>query len=73
METIINYKENDYKLPKEGWFKLCYYCSIVTSKYIIVNEKYKYYYCLSCQKKKKYNYLVLGYYDFDVITYFDIN
>jgi len=62
MKSIINYNQNDYKsLPENGWFKLCFRCETITSKFVIICHKYKYYYCKKCMKNKMYFYHKISY------------
>ena len=64
MISITNYNKQDFStIPEEGWLKPCYSCSTITSRYILINELNKYYFCRNCERKKKYLILKLYYGD----------
>ena len=57
-------KEEKLQFPDKGWIKPCYAlgCHIPTSRFIIINKKYKYYFCSDCQKYQNYK-IILNKYD----------
>ena len=65
-------KKEKLQFPNKGWIKPCYTkdCHIPTSLFIIINEKYKYYFCSDCQKYRKYT-VILN--NFNNIFYFESN
>lgn len=67
MKSVLNYDQDKYStLPKEGWFKMCYKCCTITSKYIIICDTYKYYYCKRCINNKIYYFHKIFFPDFSV-------
>ena len=64
--------KKNLKFPDKGWIKPCYSkdCTIPTSRFIVINKKYKYYFCSNCQKCKKYTSILNKY---DNIFYFESN
>ena len=51
--SVNNYSIKNYpSLPRNGWFKPCHYCKVITAKTIIKNN-FKYYVCIICIKKTK--------------------
>lgn len=51
LKSVNNYDKYSYKtLPLNGWIKPCYNkeCSLQTSRFIIINNYNKYYFCHEC-------------------------
>lgn len=57
LKTENEYDSDEFaSLPKEGWIKPCYNirCNMPTSRFIIINDFQKYYFCQDCLKNHKY-------------------
>lgn len=57
IKSVNNYDKEFFKsLPIDGWIKPCSnkLCQLPTSKFIIINEFKKYYFCPNCLNNDKY-------------------
>ena len=65
-------KEEKQRFPNLGWIKPCHTkeCRIPTSRFIIINKKFKFYFCTDCQKYQRYQFVLN---DFLNITYLESN